>query len=77
MKLSEYQCSAKLNTFKSNAITIIKHNLIKKYNAISNICYKFQIDKIIYDSKSWITTSFKENLIWNEPTELLNRYNFI
>jgi hypothetical protein len=47
--------------------------VISRYNVDDNSYNKHQIDNIIYDNRSRIVTKFKENLIWNEPTELLRR----
>ena len=59
---------------KAKALLDSKRNLFRKYNVDNEKHNTFQIDNIIYDNRSRIVTIFKENLIWNEPTELLRRY---
>jgi len=53
----------------ANCIKIVT----SRYNVDNDSYNKHQIENIIYDNRSRIVTKFKENLIWNEPTELLRR----
>ncbi len=50
-----------------------RNTLISRYNVDNDSYYRRQIENIIYDNRSRIVTKFKENLIWNEPSELMRR----
>jgi hypothetical protein len=52
---------------------LISFNL-KKHNSTLDDFNKNKVDNIIFDEKKHIVALFKDNLLWNEPTELLRRY---
>lgn len=45
-----------------------------KYDSVAASFCARQIQNIIFDNKVRIVTAFKENLIWNEPIEVLSKY---
>lgn len=67
--MSKFEGNQVIANLFSNSVK----SIITSYNVDNETYNKFQIDNIIYDYRSRIVTKFKENLIWNEPTELLRR----
>jgi hypothetical protein len=72
-EIENYKCIANRDFCNSIVLSNIQSRIFRKYNANFSILNNFQIDNIIYDNKSRIVTIFKENLIWNEPIDLLRR----
>jgi hypothetical protein len=63
-----------IESLKETLRIIFHRRSFEKYNAKENYFNIRQVQSILYDNKFRIVTVFKENLIWNEPTELLKRY---
>lgn len=52
---------------------LIIANSLKKHNITIQNYENNKINNIIFDEKKKIVSLFKDNLLWNEPTELLRR----
>lgn len=48
---------------------------IKIHNSCPDDFNKYKVDNIIFDEKKKLVSLFKDSLLWNEPTELMRRYN--